>query len=570
MDNRTFTDIVEEALRLIPHYCPEWTNHNPADPGVTLIELFAWMTEMVLYRLGRVPEKTYLALLELLGLSPAPPLPARSLIVFYPAAGYKKPINIKRGTKIAAVSGADDLIFETERDICIAGNSLASCTARFGEAWTDYLVSGILEPFTLFEARGDVEHILYLASPSFAYLAAEHTVEVCFHSTDEIFGARDEAVNYLFWEYWDGRTWAALPALRASPPRVWKENTLYFRGPVEIAPCVVEGREAFWLRAVLAEVPENPKTLRLRGMTLRAYFGGDGFAPGLCFAASAGNYNPVDMNNAFRIFSETPAYGEAFYISADEIFCRVGIRVSVSFIVSEIYMPGGENEDARFSWEYWDGGGWASLDTEAFRDGTFGFRQAGEAAFTVPEKISRTTVGGEERFWIRVRLLAKDFSLGGAYTKDEKDNMVWSFSSPVHSPLFSRIRVSFDAGVESPQAAVAHTNFRREDLSAFVCKNKNAMNGEEEGVSLFDLDRGSAPRLYLGFQEAFPPGDAALYFRLAGTRRRPAENHLPAELFSEEAAPEKRPLFLVWEYWNGSAWNALAVNDYTDSFHESG
>ena len=69
LDDRTHADIVEEALRLIPQYCPEWTNHNAADPGITLIELFAWMTEMVVYRLNKVTDKNFLAFLDLMGVS---------------------------------------------------------------------------------------------------------------------------------------------------------------------------------------------------------------------------------------------------------------------------------------------------------------------------------------------------------------------------------------------------------------------------------------------------------------------------------------------------------------------
>ena len=44
LDDRAFDDIVQEAIRLIPRYAPEWTNHNASDPGITLIELAAWMT----------------------------------------------------------------------------------------------------------------------------------------------------------------------------------------------------------------------------------------------------------------------------------------------------------------------------------------------------------------------------------------------------------------------------------------------------------------------------------------------------------------------------------------------
>ena len=51
LDDRRFQDIVDEAKSRIPRYCPEWTDHNVSDPGVALIELFAWMTDLLLYRL---------------------------------------------------------------------------------------------------------------------------------------------------------------------------------------------------------------------------------------------------------------------------------------------------------------------------------------------------------------------------------------------------------------------------------------------------------------------------------------------------------------------------------------
>ena len=67
-DLRFQSDLVDEARKRIAHYCPEWTDYNLSDPGITLIELFAWMTELLVYRLNRVPEKNYIKLLELLGL----------------------------------------------------------------------------------------------------------------------------------------------------------------------------------------------------------------------------------------------------------------------------------------------------------------------------------------------------------------------------------------------------------------------------------------------------------------------------------------------------------------------
>lgn len=66
LDDRTYDDLVQEALSLIPTYAPEWTNHNPSDPGITLIELFAYLTEMLNYRLNRVTNANKQAFLNLL------------------------------------------------------------------------------------------------------------------------------------------------------------------------------------------------------------------------------------------------------------------------------------------------------------------------------------------------------------------------------------------------------------------------------------------------------------------------------------------------------------------------
>lgn len=68
LDKINFEEFVKEAKSLIPIYDPEWTNHNPSDPGITLIELFAWLCEMVMYRIDQVPDDNYQRFIELLGI----------------------------------------------------------------------------------------------------------------------------------------------------------------------------------------------------------------------------------------------------------------------------------------------------------------------------------------------------------------------------------------------------------------------------------------------------------------------------------------------------------------------
>lgn len=66
LDDRRYADLVDEARALIPTYAPEWTNHNPSDPGITLIELFAWLSEILIYRLNRVTDDNVRTFLKLL------------------------------------------------------------------------------------------------------------------------------------------------------------------------------------------------------------------------------------------------------------------------------------------------------------------------------------------------------------------------------------------------------------------------------------------------------------------------------------------------------------------------
>lgn len=66
LDDLTYNDLVEEALALLPRYAPEWTNHNPSDPGITLIELLAYFTEMLIYRVNRITNDNKINYLKLL------------------------------------------------------------------------------------------------------------------------------------------------------------------------------------------------------------------------------------------------------------------------------------------------------------------------------------------------------------------------------------------------------------------------------------------------------------------------------------------------------------------------
>src|SRR5690554_7999073 len=108
LDDRSFTDIVAEALQRIPLYTPEWTDHNLSDPGITLIELFAWMTDIVLYRLNRVPDKHFVKFMELVGMQLREAEPARVDVTFWLSAPQPNAITLPNGTEVSTTRRSEE------------------------------------------------------------------------------------------------------------------------------------------------------------------------------------------------------------------------------------------------------------------------------------------------------------------------------------------------------------------------------------------------------------------------------------------------------------------------------
>ncbi|MTD44539.1 putative baseplate assembly protein [Conexibacter sp. W3-3-2] len=150
LDDRRFQELVSEARTRIARVCPEWTEHNVSDPGITLIELFAWMTEMTIYRLNRVPDKVHVQLLDLLGVRLRPPAPARTDVRILLSAPPDEPIEIRAGeTEVANVPayGAPEVVFQVSQGRVIEPLQASACVlTRSGEVRVVPLADGIARP----------------------------------------------------------------------------------------------------------------------------------------------------------------------------------------------------------------------------------------------------------------------------------------------------------------------------------------------------------------------------------------------------------------------------------------
>jgi predicted phage baseplate assembly protein len=127
LDDRTWQELVDQARALIPKYAPKWTDHNPSDLGITLIELFAWLVEGLIYRLNRVPDKNLIAFLNLIGITRDPATPASTHVTYLLANGAP-PLDVPVGHQVSTqqTEESDAIIFETDEPVRVLPTNLTT------------------------------------------------------------------------------------------------------------------------------------------------------------------------------------------------------------------------------------------------------------------------------------------------------------------------------------------------------------------------------------------------------------------------------------------------------------
>src|SRR5438105_547550 len=251
LDDRSFQDILDEARRRIPQYCPEWTDHNLSDPGITLLELFAWMTDMLLYRLNRVPDKNHIKFLDLIGVRLQPARPATTDVTFRLTAAQPEDMLVPLGTEVASArtETREAITFTTDRTLVIAVPELAYVlTSRQGALFHDYRPA-LDDPRVGLGAFGDQPQEndgLYFG---FANDLGGHILAFTLACQIEGYGV-DPNDPPLVWEAWDaldGR-WARLRLEQDSTGGLNRNGVVIVHLPVAAGGTLVDGKRAFWVR----------------------------------------------------------------------------------------------------------------------------------------------------------------------------------------------------------------------------------------------------------------------------------------------------------------------------------
>lgn len=289
-DLRFQKDLVDEARKRIVHYCPEWTDYNLSDPGITLIELFAWMTELMVYRLNRVPDKNYLKFLELLGLKRKPASSARTDLTFWLSVSLpispenQQSVIIPRGFQVRSDSAAgDEVVFSTDRALEIVPPKLFQLR-KSDEVNKNYFPRLGIETFYPFDRFNPQEGNMFYMGFDPANDIRGHILKLNFTSEPtEAVGIRREDPPWV-WEcsMGDG-SWKEVPL---SSFQGEKDTTgglnnpsgsLVLYLPIEARPDTVNGQTAIWVRCRLEQrnpsqgmYTESPRVLQIEAYSIGA------------------------------------------------------------------------------------------------------------------------------------------------------------------------------------------------------------------------------------------------------------------------------------------------------------
>ena len=254
LDDRGFQDLVDEAKRLVQLRNPNWTDHNVADPGVTLIETFAYMTDQLIYRLNRVPDLHYIKFLELLGEKMIPPGAATTRLEFLLSVAQEVDLVIPKGTLVSTprTTPAPPVTFSTVRDLTIPTLAVAHVLTKqadgpFEAHQEDRAMRRNFEAFGSMPQESDALYI------GMTQAAPECLVNVLFSGSPTIEGIGVDPLNppYVV-EAWDGRDWYPVRKRTDTTGGLNREGTIeVFIPRHEVSR--VAGIAAAWLRIVVNE-----------------------------------------------------------------------------------------------------------------------------------------------------------------------------------------------------------------------------------------------------------------------------------------------------------------------------
>ena len=405
IDPRSAAELVDQLVALLPGYTTHpdaaqhypfqaWREYDPASGAplgrsAALIGVFARFGEMLIERLNQVPQKNFLAFLDLLGASRQPPQPARVPLTFLLAAGSPVDALVPAGTQVAAPPGPGEkapVIFETERPLVVTAARLGALLTvdpeqdSYGD-WSDRAAAPA--PFAVFRGERAFEHVLYLGDSQLLGYPQIKNLRVALTLGAALPG--DAEPRAVQWERWDGAQWLRLEASGdAAVVNLAAPGAIDFGALAPFAETAVDSRPGRWLRcrlltpvtrasAALGGMVRDSRLPKIDSIVLQAHLqrsGVERIAPDFGFSNAA----PVDLTKEFFAFGEKPRPGDTLSLASTEAFSKnrtdnpsaASAQVELDVQLANSHLLGGSagvrpSRDLKLAWECWNGAAWEKV-----------------------------------------------------------------------------------------------------------------------------------------------------------------------------------------------------------------
>ena len=575
LDDRGYQEIRDDAVDSIVKHCPEWTNHNISDPGITIVELLSSMSEDVITRLNRVPDKNYLAFLDLIGIKQRLARPSATEVTFGMSEGHqaslekKDTILIKKGSVLSTDPKGDEetILFETIKDLYISNIKLLNIYSKTFNTYRqrDDIVDNMAslksgEPFKPFSSKGASDNIIqiYLSSHRFETFANSTKVTLVFRlpTTMRAFDIKDNFLQTIRWEFYGGSSWQPLNIINnyffSLDDKDADILSVTFMGEnSEFTPWVLEQfspDEKHYLRGTIQEAPEWLKEFSVYEISILTSSYDEGVLPDNCLH----NDENLNLNNDIYPFSSRPKIDdkmkeEIFYINSNEAFEVGDTSVSIYLKQSlnpEYIMPK-EHDNLRLVWEYPTGKGqWNFLKVG---DNTKFFTKDGKVEFDIPKDITRVEISGEEGYWVRCRLADGNYGAEEHSAYDESSGTVVTTPSTLRPPALSKISITYTKPREDIKDCRILNNFRYNTI-AFV---------DDVPTILFDIEGEREEAMFLAFDSYLSEDYISIYFDIDSSAS-------SANMYTQQRVIE-------WQLLKDDKWIKLDdVIDETDGMTNAG
>ncbi len=277
LDDRSFQDLVDDAKRFIQERCPEWTDHNVSDPGITLVETFAWMTDLLLFRLNRVPDRTFIKFLDLLGVHRYAPTAAMAAVDFRLSAPQDEPITIPAGTVVSTPRTISDAAvpFTTISDLRVVSSAIDVVANRTGKQRNIRDITATLDmdrAIPCFSDTPEPDDALYFG---FDAGLPDHLVVIEFDCEVAGHGINPNRPP-LRWEAWDGDDWEPCDVSLDETGGLNRPGNVELQLPPNHAIAEIDDVRKGWIRARVIEDDEieayrsSPTIRSIRGYVIGA------------------------------------------------------------------------------------------------------------------------------------------------------------------------------------------------------------------------------------------------------------------------------------------------------------